>query len=141
MLGFDVSFFVSSVLSIIHFYIFLKENNMSKQYSCSKKDFVEYMKKREYYCLDARPYCKIGRKVIGYAPVFHRNEYLNKFIEGGDIDGWVSELPIGACVYMITTVQEERYSTEKFEKIELDKFFYSIKKTRMAKDFDEYLSI
>ena len=114
---------------------------MPKLLACSKDYFIKYINKRAYCYLDARPYCKLGRKIISYAPVPHYNDNSNKFIEGGDVDKWVDELPIGSCVYMITTVQEEKYSTEKFEKIELDKFYYSIKRTRMAKSFDEYLGI
>lgn len=114
---------------------------MSKQTPCSNSFLIGYINKRAYCYLEARPYCKVGRKIISYAPVPHYNDDLGKFVAGGDIDKWVNELPVGACVYMITTVQEEKYSTEKFEKIELDKFYYSIKRTKMARSFDEYLGI
>lgn len=139
MLGFDMPVLVFIYVVNNAFYFLGK--NMSKQTPCSNSFLIGYINKRTYCYLEARPYCKVGRKIISYAPVPHYNDDLDKFVAGGDVDTWVNELPVGACVYMITTVQEEKYSTEKFEKIELDKFYYSIKRTKMARSFDEYLGI
>lgn len=74
---------------------------------------------------------------MSYAPVPHYSDSLKCFIPRGDVEGWIDELPIGACIFVDTIMQEEKYSTDKFEKIESNKFSYSFRKTRLARAIDD----
>lgn len=110
---------------------------MAKNNTCTFASLVKYIDARPYCYMRARPYYKVGKKIISYAPVPHRDHFENNFISRGDVEGWINDLPLGACIFIDTIVQEELYSTEKFEKIEGDLFCYAVKKSKYARMIDE----
>lgn len=114
---------------------------MKKTITSTLKELVAFIDKRPYSYMRARPYYKVGRTIISYAPVPHYSDPLKEFLPRGDVEGWINELPLGACIYVDTIIQEEKYSSEKFEKIDSNQFIYSMKKTRNARAIDEAFPI
>lgn len=104
--------------------------------SCSLKSLVKFIDSRKYIYNDARPYHKVRRKIISYAPVPYIDEWTFSVHERGDIEGWINELPIGALIYMDEIVGQEKYSTTQFEKVKSDLFIYSVRRSKNAKSID-----
>lgn len=121
--------------------ITLRKSKMRKQIMATMKELVEFIDKRTYSYLAARPYYKVGRSEVSYAPVPHYDRDIKAFIPRGDIEGWINEVPVDAVIFIDTIIQEEKYSSEKFKKIDSNKFFYSISKTRIAKSIDDVLKL
>lgn len=107
-------------------------------HKCSLKYLIRTINERPYGYAIARPYYREGRKVISYAPVTYYNSEMGAFVKGGDIEGWINELPIGANIFIDTIVQEEKYSTEIFVKTEENLFSFSMRRSKNAKRLDEF---
>lgn len=107
-------------------------------YKCSLKSLISNINDRPYGYAIARPHHKVGRKVVSYAPVPYYDHEMGSFVKGGDIEGWVNDLPIGASIFIDTIVQEEKYCTSIFVKVEDNLFSYSMRKSKNAKRLDEF---